>query len=156
MKKLFTLDMPFLHCFLGRGSYLLPHLSYIINVSPMCTSVFVFCSLLLFHKHSNIFNNMYSTSTESWLVPDTILSSGIQWKASLEFISWRGEVQKNGYLSHFSTSSFFYLMILGRIPSKATGKDLSEGFLNEISKYKDGCKELNLQNYFKMTQPISP
>lgn len=106
----------------------------------------------------NIFNSMYSPSSESWLVSDTILSSGIQWKASLEFISWRGAVQKNEYLSHFSASSFFYLMVLGRIPSKATSKDISEEFLNEISKYtlKDSCKELNLQNYFKMKQPISP
>lgn len=64
-----------------------------------------------------------------------MLSSGILWKASLEFISWRGAVQKNGYLSHFSPSSFFYLMIHGRIPSKVTGKDLSEEFLSEIPKY---------------------
>ena len=69
----------------------------------------------LFSMNTQTFSiNIYSTSMESWLVLDTTLSSEIQWKASLEFISLSRALQKYGYLVHFSTSSFSDLMILCR------------------------------------------
>lgn len=126
-----------------RASYFFPHLSYVVNVRWMCTSILVFCFLLIFHEHENIFNKyvweLISTRHYSklWNTVESILGVYI-----LESTKW---------VFYTPLCIFLILMMLCRIPGKDIDED-SLRLLNILCKYIR--KELDLQNYFKVTQPI--
>lgn len=105
-------------CFLGKelltSTLTIPREWLLHEVTLMFATMFVFCSLPIFHEHTDIFNkyifNKYGKLisirhySKLWNTVESILG----------VISLSRVLQKYVYLVHFSTSSFSDLMILCR------------------------------------------